>query len=165
MSKIKTVTFNLGYAETTSYSCLILNHDVGFDTPKELLQDWYETLKEIVKKEREYKERCTKHCKAKCYPDNITNPLWKWCPICGNELIVSSGEPSDLDIQDRYISLFKEDNQSGHCAWETMQKRGWELFGRPMRGRYLIVGNFETLFDDENFYIPDKPLWVEEIKI
>lgn len=153
--KAKNFIIYTGYVESSSWSCLALRHQHGFDSVEKALQHLGKCILLGFKEEEEgvYWIECCREAQAKDY---------KHCEKCGQLVKIPEMDAERLGYC--IIDMQRSDMDRGpHEVWETMSANGWMLFGGPYTNtndmnditiikdngeRHLAQAAFGRLFDE-----------------
>lgn len=131
----KTFIMYMGYAESSLFPCLILEHRTGFNSVTEALHNLGSAFREAYKSEEKYYSRLHLH---KCCEGKTSN----YCPECGESLQSHMIDEDTLKvIVYQYMTL--QAHESGEY-WEELEEHGWNHFvfeqkANPFKDGYVVI--------------------------
>jgi hypothetical protein len=158
--KYTNYAFDFGYAESGSFSLLMMKHPDGFVDPLDGIRDLNNLFQKITASKygigedgRSLLTSDTKECCRKYHPNLEMNV----CPICGSRFTAKTFK--DLCTEELWFQLCRGTNDSfGGEAWEFLEESKWEVIG-PEGGKWVTVSNARNIPDGQGFYINVKGLY------
>jgi len=155
--------FDYGYAESSRFAMLLMEHSEGFEDPLDGLKDLDNLLREVRAEElgvnkagRVYVELLRKDCCKKYHPDKEMN----LCPKCGTKFVTDAYE--DLDTEAMWFSLCCDTADSqGYELYEAIEDSKWSV-ASPESADWVMVNNARNISDGQGFYIDAKGLYKDK---
>ena len=122
-----------GYVEDQSIACVTLSHDVGFETPEEAMESWYQFLLGLAGEKVEKLRSC---CQESGGFSSKRFDTFRFCCFCGKNL---AEVPTAEDVaHNLWKDLWNGTHDSlGRAFFEKAEEAGWG-FGWP-GGEFIRV--------------------------